>query len=478
MALRKTRTISDVQFPLPPQGASDEELAFYRSLKNYIDRGFQNLQLPDYQKGVKQLLAADVGGLKWLPAAGAITNTKFYPIAVWWQKIEYIDYWIKERGVNIFMWDDRISSTAGDIVTMHNTIETYRQQGYDVSVIRHPGSYWYPDPQTADFDRGWYNKGHIHAFSYPDEWEDKIPGGGGGDVTFNPPVLYAAFAGRMSDYDSWVTSMGLTPGTIKYFINFNGTHINGTTISIYLNMISAGSRPMDIVCSDSYPCDNQQYNPGTGALLYPNVVTEMVNGPTTLKANVPAGVKVWYFLECCNQAQHAHNDPGWASPWLFVGSRAPTSTEIKSAVSSADSIGADGIAWFPQSGGGTTTDATDPQLIPTMLDIANSHNGGQTSGTPTSGGTVIINEYIDNTGTLGHTLIAAGKNTFDGMALYLDVTCTKITSTSLIFALIQNDTNTSNPQVWIDSKSPGVGFRVRCDSINTFDFAWLVLEPF
>jgi hypothetical protein len=492
MPVNKTRTISDVQFPLAPQSWKDEELNFYRNLKNYIDRGFNNLQLPDYQKGVRQLLSADTDGLKWLSASNAVVNTKFYPIVVWWQKIDYLDYWIKQRGINIFMWDDRIGSVAGDLDTMHASIETYRQAGYDVSVIRHPGSYWVPDPHTAAFDLDCYRKGHIYAFNYPDEWEDKIVGGGGGDVTFSPATLYAAFASRMTDYDNWVISMGLTPGKIKYFINFNGTHVNGTTISIYVNMVNAGVRPLDIIGSDSYPCDNQQTQTLGGAKLYPSITGEMTNALTYFKAHMPSTVKVWYFLECCNQAQHVAGSAGWTAGWTFDGSRAPTSTELSTAVAYADGQGADGIMWFPQSGGGTTTDATDPNLIPIMLDIANKHNGSRTQGTTTSGGTIIINEFINgggfDGGSLG-TVLALGQFTFGALVSAFNVSATSVTSTCLIFLTIAAPSSAGPSQtpagtllVW--TVTPGTGFQVVYkDSTGstlsncTFVVNYLVIEP-
>ena len=282
---------------------------------------------------------------------------KAVPVAVWWQGTNNVDYWVKERGVNILWWDKAIYSSAGDWEAMHQDVEKLRTAGFNVWVIRQPAYLIGPDKLDINFDIKW--KSHLYAFDLDDEFEDKISGG---NLWSNPQPIVDYVKQRVADYHKWMPDMPI-------MANFNGTHIGNDLKDRYLNIVGAG---IDIVCSDCYPCAAQQVKPD-GTLLYPNVVGGAINGSVLLKQWFPHK-PVWVFLECCNQDIMKAGTDGWSAPWKSVGSRAPTSQELWQILYYWKQAGGDGIAWFPQAHGGAINDATDPALIPTMVQMAYSLN--------------------------------------------------------------------------------------------------------
>ena len=283
----------------------------------------------------------------------------FYAVAVWWQNYNNIEYWVKHRGVNVLMWDKAVNTEAGDWEKTHQIVEVLRRQGYNLWVIRQPAYLLVPDKLSIEFDQKW--KSHLLAFGLDDEFEDKIPGG---NIWTAPQPIVDYVKQRVTDYKKWMPD-------IPIFANFNGTHPKLELKDFYANMVNAG---IDIICSDNYPIATQQIKPD-GTLLAPNVVASAVESTRLFKQWFP-DKSVWTFLECCNQDIAKNGDAGWEVPWKFVGSRAPTPLELWQMVYYIKQYGGDGIAWFPQAHNGAINDATPPELIPILLQIAQSMNPG------------------------------------------------------------------------------------------------------
>jgi hypothetical protein len=315
------------------------------------------------------------------------TGDIYYPMSVWWQGPDNMDNWVPGRGINVFIWNTAVYFSPGDWERAHQKIESLRQAGHNVWVIRMPAYLLVPDTLDINFDLKW--RSHVAAWALVDELEDKVPGGGGGNVLFAPSVIANYIKAQVDAYHNWM------PG-IPIWCNFNGTHINGTTLSTYVGWVNQG---IDIVGSDSYPCCNQQTFTSTGAKLYPNVVNEMVNGPVSLKGALGSSKKVWCFLECTNQGINVAGTPGWAPGYTFDGSRSPTTSEINTAISQLNTAGVDGIMWFPQQGNGTVMDGTTAGLVSTMLANSNSQQALVTNATlvlPTSDTVMDIIDFTDS----------------------------------------------------------------------------------
>lgn len=278
--------------------------------------------------------------------------SNFYPIAVWWSSLADIPKWVTQFGVNVFIWDTAIHGMAGDWEKAHEAIEALRQQGHQVYVIRHPAYLLGPDKLDVTFDQKW--RSHILAFNLDDEFEDKQ----GGNVYGQPQPIIDYVKRTVGAYKAWM------PG-VPIWANFNGSHVTEGLQAVYQQIVAAG---IEMLCSDNYPICNQQHD-ASGKLLFPDPVGTMVNGTRLFKQWFPT-LPCWTFLECCNQDLHKANDPGWATGWTFVGSRAPTSLELWQCDYFIDQYKGDGIAWFPQAHGGAIINGTDPSLVATMQQIA------------------------------------------------------------------------------------------------------------
>lgn len=265
-----------------------------------------------------------------------------YPVAVWWQALENIEKWVKTRGVNVLIYQDAISGTPGDFQKMHQAVESLRQQGYPLWVIRSPGYMLKPDPQPLAFDQQWAD--HLLAFTLPDEFEDKVTGG---NLYSNPQPIIDFAAARIAAVKAW------TP-EVKIFANFNGTHMNADTIGFYSKLMALG---IDIGCQDCYPLATQQIK-YDGSFLYQ--LADFVKGSTLLKA--ATGKPCWTYIETCNQDVCPAGQPGWTPAYKFVGSRCPTVDELWQQIWYAQQAKADGIVYFPQARNGAVNDATPPEI--------------------------------------------------------------------------------------------------------------------
>jgi hypothetical protein len=287
----------------------------------------------------------------------------------WWQNFTTFTTW-EANGANVFYFDTAISFSAGDWLKFHQWVETQRQAGKDVRVIRRLAKYLVPDKLDATFDATWVAKGHIYAFSVGDEEEDKQKNADGSpaNIYSTPQPIVDYFAAATAEVAAEC------PG-IPVIANFNGTHINASTLPIYKKivdgMIAAAKGAVVCIGADSYPDANQQVN-ATGQFLYPDMIAEAVNGATLLRAAYPAstGVKIHAFVDTCNQMLFAAGAPGWSAGWKAVGSRSWTPAELTTINSKLIALGVNSIAYFPQQKGGTVVDATDPALIPVIRQIA------------------------------------------------------------------------------------------------------------
>jgi hypothetical protein len=286
-------------------------------------------------------------------ASKILDRTAFFPISVWWQGLDNMETWVKDRGVNIFWWDKQIYGNVGDFEAMHQKIEALRQKGYNVWVIRQPANYLLPDKLDFTFDQKW--KSHIYSFDLDDEFEDKVPGG---NLWSNWQPIADYVKQRATAYKAWMPD-------IPIIANFNGTHPNIALKDRYDAIIGAG---IDIVSYDAYPCAYNQIN-SQGKLLYPDIVQGYVGNVKLFKSWYP-NKPVWCFADCCNQDICVAGAPGWSDNWKFVGSRCLTPTELMQIATTLKQYGGGGFAYFPQPHNGGVADATEPSLIPTMAKLS------------------------------------------------------------------------------------------------------------
>jgi hypothetical protein len=255
------------------------------------------------------------------------------------------------------MYDTQFNGMAGGWDSLHRKVEALRLEGFGVWVIRQPAYKLTPDNLDINFDLKW--KSHLLAFGLDDEFEDKQPGG---NLFSNLQPILDYVKNRIAEYKNWMSD-------IPIFANFNGTHIGENLQNNYQQIINLG---IDILCQDCYPLAAQQVKPD-GTLMYPDIFASATNGTRLFKQWFP-NKPCWTFLECCNQDIMHAGQPGWADPWVAVGSRAPTAAELWKFAWFNQQVKGNGLAWFPQSHGGATNDDTDPALIGTMLEIAKHYN--------------------------------------------------------------------------------------------------------
>lgn len=274
-----------------------------------------------------------------------------YPIGTWWSTLENIETWVKQRGVNVLIWQNQIDGNVGDWEAMHEKVDELRQAGYPLWIIRQPGYLLQPDPQPVSFDEKW--RDHLLAFSMPDEFEDKVPGA---SLWSNLQPIIDFTTTQVNAYRQWL------PG-VPIFANFNGTHISSETIGKYAQIVAQG---IDICCQDLYPIADQQVDPTNGNLLFQ--FSDFFRGTALLKQ--ATGKPCWTYIETCNQQLGVAGADGWSPPWKFVGSRAPTPDELWQFAWYVGQGKGDGIAWFPEASNGAVNDATPPELATVIPQIA------------------------------------------------------------------------------------------------------------
>lgn len=284
----------------------------------------------------------------------------FYPIMVWWQVLGNVEYWVKERGVNIIAYGSQMTGTPGDWEVLHQKVEALRQQGYNIWVIRMPAYLLTPGTYDLSFDIKW--KSHLYAFALLDELEDKVEGGG---LWGNQKLTFDYVTKEITAYKKWMSD-------IQIFCNFNGTHISdpkndsGLSKTFYTTLASLG---IDILCQDEYVVSDQMHNPDGTKFFQPG---DFIKGTVLLKQWT--GKPCWTYLETCNQDIAKPGDPGWSPPWIYDGSRSPTPIEFWQWLYYIKLYGSEGIAYFPQAHFGAINDATDPQIIPILADTGRRWN--------------------------------------------------------------------------------------------------------
>lgn len=292
---------------------------------------------------------------------------------VWWpnfQSLADANNWLDI--VDIVWYDTAVTSTKGDWLKLHQLIETYnKSHQHQVKVVRRLAKYLVPDVLPPSFDSDW---AHQLAFiDVGDEEEDKQRNSNGQLLT-----IYNGLSQIIQYFTNAANEARAALPKIPVLANFNGTHINPSTIPWYKQIID--SAKLDGICSDCYPNANQQVS-ASGALLYPDMLAEALNGPSLLRKQYPlsTGKQVFGFVDTCNELLFQKGAPGWSTGWTAVGSRAWTPQELLAIAQAMSDVGLDGIAYFPQQRGGATNDATDSTLLPTLRLIA----GLTTSTTPT-----------------------------------------------------------------------------------------------
>jgi hypothetical protein len=278
---------------------------------------------------------------------------------VWWLNFDSLASGDWLAAVDVLWFDTAVSFQPGDWLKLHQLIEAYNaKSGRTVKVIRRLAKYLVPDKLDATFDEAWK---HQLAFTdIGDEEEDKQrnPDGSPANIFSTPQPIIDYFAAAANE------ARAALPG-VPVIANFNGTHLQPGLKANY-DRIVRGAK-LDAVCSDSYPNANQQAD-ASGKLLYPDLIAEAVNGPTLLRQWYP-DLKVYGFVDTCNEQLFQQGAPGWIDGMKAVGSRAWTPAEWLSIVGKFKVAGLNGVAYFPQQRNGAVNDATDPALWPAIRQV-------------------------------------------------------------------------------------------------------------
>jgi hypothetical protein len=227
--------------------------------------------------------------------------------AIWAQPVALLDNW-KADGVNLV-----IGSEIGDPPTM--TQAQYRAE------CTKRGLFYIMTPKTPADLEAMISDPYCPAIApFDDEPDLYLPW-----YTGSPQAVadfQKAVDAKIASA-KWIVTQ--TAKRKRFFVNFCGIKImnalpwyKGELQNQFVKLLS----PNDIICSDSYPRNNNWSGPDSG-------LTDIVK---QTKLFWP-GFEYWMFLECSDQA-------------LGQGGRGPKAAEMESQLQAVLAAGVTGIAWF------------------------------------------------------------------------------------------------------------------------------------